>query len=123
EGKPSPMRLQDHNGLDVRTNEAVDDAHRKLLSVKDEYGLKRIHKPQEQHGAYSFYFQDMDGNWWEILSEVGGPGSNDGYSIAFADPNRDMTGKDDIDPELMEHVFDDEFVAGLAQKRSQSGES
>ena len=123
DGQKSPMRLVDHNGLDVRTNDAVNDAYQKLLSVKAEYGLGRIAKPQDQHGAYSFYFQDMDGNWWEILAEAGGPDSNDGYSIAFNDPNRDMTGADDIDPELMEHVLDNEFVAELTAKRTQSGKS
>ncbi|MGW1783743.1 VOC family protein [Streptomyces sp. NPDC002143] len=116
EGQASPMRLLDHNGLDVESNEAVNEAHATLLSVKDKYGLKRIHKPQEQHGAYSFYFQDMDSNWWEILA-----GRGNGYSFAFEDPNRDMTERSDIDPELMDHSFDDEFVGDLAAKRSQPG--
>ncbi|MFJ4818091.1 VOC family protein [Streptomyces sp. NPDC088801] len=116
EGEASPMRLLDHNGLDVATNEAVNEAHAKLVEVKEEYGIKRITKAQEQHGSYSFYFEDMNSCWWEILA-----GREHGYSFAFADPNRDMTDRDDIDPHLMPHVFDDEFIAGLAAKRAQSG--
>lgn len=115
DGQKSPMRLVDHNGLDLENNEAVNEAHATLLSLKDEYGLGRIHKPQEQHGAYSFYFQDMDGNWWEILA-----GRGHGYTFAYDDPNRDMTQRDDIDPERMDHSFDDEFVGELVAKRDQA---
>ncbi|CAM5692550.1 VOC family protein [Streptomyces canus] len=115
EGQESPMRLLDHNGLDVRSNEAVNDAHAKLTEVKDDYKIKRITKPQEQHGAYSFYFEDMNSCWWEILA-----GREHGYSFAFADPNRDMTARDDIDPDMMDHAFDDEFIDGLAAKRGQT---
>lgn len=118
EGQASPMRLLDHNGLDVESNEAVNEAHQKLTSVKDEYGIRRIHKPQEQHGAYSFYFEDRDGCWWEILA-----GRHHGYSFAFADPNRDMTATTDIDPDLMDHAFDDEFIGDLVEKRNQSDKS
>jgi catechol 2,3-dioxygenase-like lactoylglutathione lyase family enzyme len=116
EGESSPMRLLDHNGLDVATNEAVDAAHAKLLEVKDKYGIKRMTKVQHQHGAYSFYFEDMNSCWWEILA-----GRKHGYSFAFEDPNRDMTDKDDIDPDQMPHMFDDELIAELAAKRAQSG--
>jgi len=56
-------------------------AYELLDTVKDDYGIKRIKKPHQQHGVYSFYFQDLDGNWWEIVSNPPG-----GYSSAFLKP-------------------------------------
>lgn len=55
-----------HWGLDVSTREEVDDAHAKALKYKDAYDIRKVMKPKELHGDYSFYMQDMDGNWWEI---------------------------------------------------------
>ena len=77
-GKDQEMAQLNHNGLDVASNEAVDQAYELLDSVKDDYGIKRIKKPHQQHGVYSFYFQDLDGNWWEIVSNPPG-----GYSSIF----------------------------------------
>ena len=77
-GKEQEMSQLNHNGLDVSSNEAVDQAHGIILSIKENYGIKRIKKPHHQHGVYSFYFQDLDGNWWEIVSNPSG-----GYSSMF----------------------------------------
>ena len=84
-GRALDMELLNHNGLDVSTNEDVDKAYELLCSVKDEYDLRKIQKPHTQHGAYSFYFQDMDGNWWEILSNP-----PRGYSPMFDDASLDL---------------------------------
>lgn len=106
-GEPSKMTMLDHNGIDLTSREAVDAAFETLNSVKDEYGIKRINKVMEQHGAYSFYLQDLDGNWWEIMH-----GRPRGYAFTY-DEGRDITGRTDIDPNDMEHVLDDEFAARL----------
>src|SRR5437660_12611727 len=37
-----------------------------------EVGLKKVTKPADQHGTYSFYFSDLDDNWWEILTNPAG---------------------------------------------------
>jgi catechol 2,3-dioxygenase-like lactoylglutathione lyase family enzyme len=112
-GEPGHMGILDHNGLDVTTREEVDEAHRMLQELKDEYGIRRVNKLMDQHGVYSFYFQDLDGNWWEIAQ-----GRPRGYAWAYDDPARDLTGREDIDPEMMEHVFDDDYAARL---RSRAG--
>jgi catechol 2,3-dioxygenase-like lactoylglutathione lyase family enzyme len=85
-GRVNDMNLMNHNGLDVGSKEDVDAAYEKLLSVKDTYSLMKIQKPHNQHGAYSFYFQDMDGNWWEILSNP-----PRGYARWFDEPQVDIT--------------------------------
>lgn len=107
-GEPGRMGVLDHNGMEVASREAVEEAHRTLHEIKDEYGIRRINKLQEQHGVYSFYFQDLDGNWWEITHT-----HPRGYGWAHEDPARDITGRTDVDPDLMEHVFDDAFAERL----------
>jgi len=77
-----------HNGLDVGSEEEVRAAYDKLSELKAEYGIRKLYKPQHQHGEYSFFFQDLDGNWWEIL--VNRPR---GYSWKFEDPAVDLTPK------------------------------
>jgi catechol 2,3-dioxygenase-like lactoylglutathione lyase family enzyme len=85
--KPQGMGLMNHNGLDVGSMEEVDKAHQLLESVKDEYGIRKIQRPHKQHGAYAFYFEDLDGNWWEILYNP-----PRGYSVLFDQPEADFTG-------------------------------
>lgn len=113
-GEAGHMQLLDHNGLDVDTQEAVLEAHRHLTEVKDEYGLRRIMRVQEQHGAFSFYFQDMDSNWWEIMYA---DKSRRGYSWAFAEPDRDITGRTDIDIDELGNVMDDDYLAKISTRR------
>jgi catechol 2,3-dioxygenase-like lactoylglutathione lyase family enzyme len=107
-GEPGHMGVLDHNGMEVASRAEVEQAHRTLQEIKDEYGIRRINKLQEQHGVYSFYFQDLDANWWEITYT-----HHRGYGWAHEDPARDITGRTDVDPDLMEHVFDDEFAERL----------
>jgi catechol-2,3-dioxygenase len=66
--KVGEMGLLNHNGLDVRTKEEVDEAHRITLENAEKWKLTKISKPFLQHGTYSFYFWDADDNCWEILT-------------------------------------------------------
>jgi catechol 2,3-dioxygenase-like lactoylglutathione lyase family enzyme len=112
-GKPSTMGVFDHNGIDVATREAVDDAHATLTKIRDEYGLRRINPALDQHGAYSFYFCDHDGNWWEIVHA-----RPRGYASLFDDPARDLTGRTTVDPDLLEHTGSDGYADSLRRLAS-----
>jgi hypothetical protein len=87
------MQLLGHNGLDVLTREDVDQCHQILEQEKDKWGIRKITRPSDQHGTYSFYFCDLDDNWWEILANPRG-----GYSWMFSQ-GRDLeafgAGQDD----------------------------
>src|SRR5271155_1538213 len=67
-GNDTEMPMINHNGLDVDSPEAVDEAYEILVNVKDEYGIKKIQKPRHAHGDHAFYFLDQDSNWWEIVA-------------------------------------------------------
>lgn len=100
------MSMHNHNGLDVETVEEVDRAYELLLSVKDEYEIREILKPKTAHGDYSFFFCDLDGNWWEITKvRVGGHGRD------FEEEDRDMTGLHDLVKErgVRAHMHDEKF--------------
>ena len=58
-----------HWGLNVASREEVDRAHADAVRLKDTYGIQKVNKVLERHGAYGFYFQDLDNNWWEIQNE------------------------------------------------------
>ncbi len=58
-----------HWGLNVATREEVDRAHAEAHRLKEKYGIQKINKVLDRHGAYGFYFQDLDNNWWEIQYE------------------------------------------------------
>src|SRR3954467_11361956 len=55
-----------HWGLEVDTRDEVEAAHKRAHELKDKYGIRQILEPVLQHGVYSFYFEDLDYNWWEI---------------------------------------------------------
>ena len=84
------MNLLNHNGLDVRTKEEVDEAHRTVSAQAEAWRLKKISKPHLQHGTYSFFFWDGDDNCWEILTNPAG-----GYSWLF--DQGDLEGKGHLD--------------------------
>jgi len=84
------MNLLNHNGLDVRTQEEVDAAHRIVCEQAEKWQLKKITKPHLQHGTYSFFFWDADDNCWEILTNPEG-----GYSWLFK--SGDLEGKGHLD--------------------------
>jgi len=105
--------LLNHNGLEVQGDAAVNECYERLLKVKDDYGIRKVQKPHKQHGNYAFYFMDLDGNWWEIVSV--GPG---GYADAFRDRSYDLTGRHDIDLPKSTHVNDPEVRARLARENA-----
>jgi catechol 2,3-dioxygenase-like lactoylglutathione lyase family enzyme len=94
-GKTAEERVLSHNGLDVDTPEQVDAAYERILQVKDEYGIRKITKPRVSHGDRSFFFCDLDGNWWEIVAVRPG-----GYAMNFDDPASDLTGRHELEEEL-----------------------
>ena len=71
-----PVDRQHHWGLDLGSKEEVDRALALAHELKDKYGLSSISRITEHHGAYSFYFKDLDGNYWEF--EYAGDGQLDG---------------------------------------------
>lgn len=85
------MSLMNHNGIDVGSPAEVDRAHEILTAVKEEYRIRQIHPVRHQQGAYCFNVLDLGGNWWEILANRAG-----GYSYAYDDPGRDITGPHDL---------------------------
>jgi catechol 2,3-dioxygenase-like lactoylglutathione lyase family enzyme len=75
---PTKAGVFSHFGMDVATRDEVDAAYKTISKLKDELGLEKVTKPVDQHGTYSFYTIDFDGNWWEILTNPDG-----GYSYIF----------------------------------------
>ncbi|MBF6568934.1 MAG: VOC family protein [Candidatus Binataceae bacterium] len=98
--------LMNHNGLEVIGDAAVDSSYERLLQIKDEYGIRKLQRPHKQHGNYAFYFMDLDGNWWEIVSV--GPG---GYADAFTDKSYDLTGRHDLNLSRSSHMNDPQVRA------------
>ena len=87
-GAHPPMNFFNHNGFAVRTKEEVSQARELLMQIKDEWGLPKVMPINHMHGDTSFYFQDFDGNWWEI-----GVTSDIGYSVDFDEKETsDLTG-------------------------------
>jgi catechol-2,3-dioxygenase len=84
------MNLLNHNGLDVKTKEEVDAAHQVVTANAEKWHLTKISKPYLQHGTYSFFFWDGDGNAWEILTNPEG-----GYRWIFE--QGDQEGKGHLD--------------------------
>ena len=70
--------IYSHFGLDFENRDDVDAAYRIACAEKNAYGIRKITRPVEQHGTYSFYVIDADSNWWEILTNPPG-----GYSYVF----------------------------------------
>jgi len=58
-----------HWGLNVATRAEVDAAHAAALAEQATHGIRKIQSVRERHGAYGFYLQDLDFNWWEIQHE------------------------------------------------------
>ena len=58
-----------HWGLNVATRAEVEAAHAAAVEHKEKYGIRKIQSVRERHGAYGFYLQDLDCNWWEVQYE------------------------------------------------------
>jgi hypothetical protein len=56
------MSLLNHNRVDVRTREEVDEVHRIVCGPGRAMAPQKDSKPHLQHGTYSFLFWDGDGN-------------------------------------------------------------
>lgn len=78
EKKKVPMGFFNHNGVDVPTEDKVDECHLLVVRDAEKWQMHNISKPTVQHGAYSFYFTDCDDNIWEIGANPPG-----GYSWMF----------------------------------------
>lgn len=61
-----PLRIGNHWGLDLDSREAVQRAHALATEHKEKYGIQKITKVTDDTDTYQFYFQDLDGNWWEF---------------------------------------------------------
>ena len=69
-GEKAPAQhVLTHWGVNVASREEVDRAYAEAQRLKDQYGIQKIQRVRERHGAYGFYLQDCDGNWWEIQHE------------------------------------------------------
>ena len=88
--KKAEMPLLNHNGLDVETQDEVNEAHRLVVAHAERWGLHKITRPTLQHGTYSFYFWDRDDNCWEILTNPRG-----GYGWLFE--KGDLEGRGHLD--------------------------
>jgi len=73
--------IYSHFGLDFETIEEVDAAYKVAVAQKKKYAIRKITRPVDQHGTYSFYIIDFDGNWWEILTNPA-----NGYTYIFETP-------------------------------------
>lgn len=61
-----PCNVDNHWGIDVPSREEVDRIWKDTIATQETYKIRRVTEPVEQHGAYSFYIEDLDHNWWEI---------------------------------------------------------
>lgn len=81
EKKMNSLTVLNHWGLDVESKEAVDDAYKAAIEMKDKYKIGSITEPLVRHGIYSFYLEDLDGNWWEIEYYDGGSVHEDAFDF------------------------------------------
>jgi catechol 2,3-dioxygenase-like lactoylglutathione lyase family enzyme len=66
-GPAAPEKpLMNHYGVRVAEKREVDAAWEYITAHRKEYGIQRITRPGELHFAYSFYFKEPGGNYWEI---------------------------------------------------------
>lgn len=65
-----PQAMLNHWGVFVESQSDVDRAYAALVEHQQRFRLKKVQKPRVAHGAYSFYFEDMDGNWWEVEHRI-----------------------------------------------------
>lgn len=75
------LSIFNHWGLDVESHEAVDAAHKAAVEMKDKYKIRSITDPSMRHGIYSFYLEDLDGNFWEIEYYDGGSVHEDAFDF------------------------------------------
>jgi len=76
--KRAKVGVRNHWGIDLESKADVDRAHELAWENKDKYGIQKIMQITEMHGTYGFYFQDLDGNWWEFQYAGEGQLTGDG---------------------------------------------
>ena len=54
--RKTEMPFLNHNGIDVETEEEVDECHQLVVRDADKWRIHKITKPQVQHGTYGFLF-------------------------------------------------------------------
>ena len=96
-----PMPFLYHNGFDVASDADVDHCHEIACEQADKWGLNKITRPRVQHGTYSFYFWDADGNCWEILTNPPG-----GYTWLFEKGDQEGRGHLGKDFERPGRIFE-----------------
>jgi catechol 2,3-dioxygenase-like lactoylglutathione lyase family enzyme len=80
-----PVDRQHHWGLDLASREEVDRALALAHQMKDKYGIHQISRITTHHGGYSFYFRDLDDNYWEFQYDGQGQDKGEGrYDEFFA---------------------------------------
>lgn len=75
------LSVLNHWGLDVATKEDVDRSHKAAVEMKDKYKIRSITDPIMRHGIYSFYLEDLDGNFWEVEYYDGGSVHEDAFDF------------------------------------------
>jgi catechol 2,3-dioxygenase-like lactoylglutathione lyase family enzyme len=81
-----PVDRQHHWGIDLGSRAEVDRALALAHEHQAKYGIQKISRITERHGDYSFYFKDLDGNYWEFQYAGAGQGTGDGrYDKCFAE--------------------------------------
>ncbi|HEY5349630.1 MAG TPA: VOC family protein [Candidatus Lustribacter sp.] len=66
----NPQAMLNHWGAFVASQSDVDRAYAACCENQARYGLRKVQKPRAAHGAYSFYFEDRDCNWWEVEHRI-----------------------------------------------------
>ncbi len=62
-----PAHLHNHWGLEVGSRAEVNRVFQAAKEMKEKYQIGQILDVSFGHGVYSFYLEDLDHNWWEIL--------------------------------------------------------
>jgi catechol 2,3-dioxygenase-like lactoylglutathione lyase family enzyme len=84
-----PVDRQHHWGIDLGSRAEVDRALALAHEHQEKYGIQKISRITERHGDYSFYFKDLDGNYWEFQYAGAGQGTGAGrYDKFFAEGDR-----------------------------------
>lgn len=67
--KVPDMHLLTHWGVNVASRAEVDRIHAAAVEQAQQWGIQKVKSVRDFHGAYGFYLQDRDNNWWEIQYE------------------------------------------------------
>lgn len=75
------LTILNHWGLDVESKERVDEVYQATVELQDKYKIRSFTEPNLRHGIYSFYLEDLDGNWWEVEYYDGGSVHEDAFDF------------------------------------------